>query len=101
MTEISQNHNEGKLRPSLILGDMKKSFDKLLEVREFGVKKYSRLNWRNSVGTEHADKFLDDNMDSVLRHLIAYMDGEKIDKESGCNHLAQAAVRCMFAIEYD
>jgi hypothetical protein len=97
----SLNHNEGKPRPSLILKDMKKSFEALMEVREFGCKKYDRMNWSVSKGTEHSKEFLDENIDSMLRHIMAYMEGESIDNESGCHHLAQAAIRCMFAIEYD
>lgn len=100
MSKKSLNHNEGKNRPSLILKDMKKAFNELLKVRENGVKKYDRLNWSYSKGTDHAQEWLDENMDSAVRHIVDYMNGEDIDKESGCHHLAHAAVRCMFALEY-
>jgi len=97
---LSLNHNEGKPRPTLILSDMQKSFNKLLEVREYGCKKYDRLNWSHSIGTDEAEKFLQDNLDSILRHVLARLGGEEIDGESGCSHAAQAAIRLMFDLEY-
>ena len=97
--EKALNYCEGKPRPSLILRDMPKAFNELLKVREFGANKYpDRLNFRASIGKE--DSFLNDNMDSIERHLMAHERGEVIDAESECYHLAQVAVRCMFALEY-
>jgi hypothetical protein len=96
----SQNHNEGKLRPRLILKDMQRSFLDILKVRENGCKKYSPENWSLSKGTDHHQEFLDENMDSIQRHLLAYMSGDELDDESRCHHLAHAALRCMFALEY-
>ena len=95
--EISQNHNEGKPRPTLILKDMPKAFNELLNVREYGAKKYSRMNWAASIGKPEAAEFLKDNLDSMYRHLNA---DQELDEESGCYHLAQVALRCMIAIEY-
>ncbi len=94
------NFNEGKVRPSLILKDMHKSFNALLEVREMGCKKYDRLNWSLSIGKDDSGEFLADNLDSIYRHLNAYSAGEHKDPESGCLHMAQVAVRCLFALEY-
>lgn len=95
----SLNYNEGKMRPSLILGDMKGAFDELLKVREHGAVKYDRMNWAISIGTEDAKEFVDANFDSMMRHLMeAQTDPE--DQESGCLHLAQLAIRAMMGIEY-
>ena len=94
------NHNEGKPRPSLILRDMAKAFEDLLKVREFGAIKYDRMNWVQSIDTEDADEFLEDNLDSIARHLLAHESGEHMDEESGCYHLAQVAVRSMMHLEY-
>jgi hypothetical protein len=96
----SLNHNEGKPRPSLILKDMQKSFYDLVNVRESSTNKYDRLNWSLSIGEPDAQAFLDDNLDSIQRHILEYMAGDEIDKESGCKHMAMAALRCMFALEY-
>lgn len=95
----SLNYNEGKLRPSLILGDMKGAFDELLKVREHGAVKYDRMNWAISIGTEDAKEFVDANFDSMMRHLLEAVEEDK-DEESGCLHLAQLAIRAMMGIEY-
>lgn len=80
---------------------MPAAFNELLKVREMGNKKYDRLNWNVSKGTDHHQEFMDDNIDSIFRHLIDYITGDKYDDESKCHHLAHVAVRCMFALEYD
>ena len=94
------NHNEGKPRPSLILKDMPTAFAGFLAVREAGCKKYDRMNWSLSIGEPDAQAFLDENLDSIFRHLLAYMGGEEIDPETGCKHVDQAGLRCMIASEY-
>jgi hypothetical protein len=96
----SLNHNEGKLRPSLILKDMQFAFKEVLKVRENGAEKYDRMNFIKSKGTKHADKFLDENIDSIQRHLLDVLNGESIDKESKCYHMAHIVCRAMFALEY-
>ena len=97
----SQNYNTGKHRPSLVLKDMANSFHELIKVREAGIAKgYDRMNWAESIGTDDAQRFLDENADSMFRHLMAYMSGEEYDKESGCHHLAHVACRAFFGVEY-
>jgi hypothetical protein len=94
------NFNEGKPRPSLILKDLRFAFHEMLKVREFGCKKYDRLNALLSVGTDDAEEFLDDNFDSVHRHLDSVAEGKHVDAESDCYHWAQIAIRAMFALQY-
>ena len=97
----AKNYNTGKHRPSLVLKDMPKAFDEIVKVREAGIAKgYDRMNWAESIGTDDAPRFLDENADSILRHLMAYMNGEEYDKESGCHHLAHVACRAFFGVEY-
>jgi hypothetical protein len=55
--------------------------------------KYPRDNWRK--GTEWRE-FLG----SALRHLLAWGDGEDLDRESGLSHLKHAATNIAFLIEY-
>lgn len=93
----SLNYNEGKPRPTLILDDMKRSFEALLKVREYGAKKYDRMNWSLSIGKDDSKAFLSDNKDSIFRHLLTR---EEIDPESQCYNLAQAALRIMIELEY-
>ena len=78
----------------------KVSFGYILAARQYGMKKYSRDNWKASIGTESHDSFMLENKKSIYRHLVAFSDGEKIDSESGCKHLAMIMLRCMIAIEY-
>lgn len=64
---------------------------KLVEVREYGVKKYNKRDSWQEVSKERYIK-------ALLRHVIAYADREENDKESGLNHLAHAMCNCMFIL---
>ena len=77
------------------------TFHDILAAREYGVKKYERYNWKLSMGTGDHAAFLLKNKKSIYRHLMAYHDGEEIDEESGCKHLAMVCLRCMIKVEYD
>jgi len=96
----SKNYNEGKMRPSLLIKDMPDYFKELLEVREMGNIKYDRMNWAESKGTEDEQRFLDENLDSMFRHLFAMYQGETHDEESGLSHAAHLGIRAGFAHEY-
>ncbi len=62
-------------------------------VQAFGASKYGDyFNYMN--GME-----LSRNLSCAMRHIMAFMDGEDNDIESGQNHLAHAACRLMFAIQ--
>ena len=76
-------------------------FADFLKLREFGAQKYSRFNWKASKGTDDHDNFMAANKRSIYRHLVAHLEGETIDPESGCLHLACVALRCMIAMEYE
>ena len=58
-----------------------------------GAKKYSDVNylfgyeWRKSIG-------------AGLRHWMRFLQGEDIDPETGCHHLAHAAWHCATLITY-
>lgn len=97
----SENKNEGKPRPSLVLRDMPRAFRELVEVREDGASKYSRMNWAESIGTDDARRFIDESMDSIYRHLLAVDCGEARDTESGRLHLAHVACRALMLCEYE
>ena len=59
------------------------------DVLTFGAEKYGRDNWKKC-----QDKSLYE--DALLRHIFAYLDGEKCDQESGISHLAHASCNLMF-----
>ena len=77
-----------------ILFDTGKALKEVAEVMEFGAKKYSRGNW-----TKVDDK--ERYIAAPLRHLLAYQQGEKIDPESGKNHLAHAICSLLFLLELE
>jgi len=76
------------------------TYSDVLRLRMFGVSKYSRFNWSASKGTSDHANFMRANKRSIYRHLVAHQEGEVVDPESGCLHLACVALRCMIAIEY-
>lgn len=79
----------GKPRWSLLpLGAVRQ----IIEVLEYGVKKYSEDNWR-AVPNAHRRYY-----DAALRHLTAWWEGEPYDSESGLAHLAHAGCCIMFLL---
>ena len=66
----------------------------LVRIREYGLKKYTDANnWK------HVSK--DDWLDALMRHLMKYLDGEKIDDESGMPHLWHAICNLSYLIELE
>jgi hypothetical protein len=62
-------------------------------VQAYGHKKYGDFNnYRKGMEASR-------QMNCIVRHIMAYMDGEDNDKESGESHLAHAATRLMFALQ--
>lgn len=84
-------HDTGKRRLSLIeplfvqaLGD----------VITFGAEKYAPNNWRLCEDTSRYK-------DALLRHIYAYLSGERFDHETQLSHLAHVACNCMFLQWFD
>lgn len=90
MTHLSQTqslrYNEGKLRPTLI--DYP-SLTPLLEVLEYGAKKYAIDNWKNPMELKSI-------LDSLLRHTHALASGETHDEESNLQHIGHIMANAMF-----
>lgn len=80
-----------KLRPDLIPPSATRA---LAEVLTFGARKYKPNNWRNcsDLGRYEA---------AMLRHILAYQEGESHDEESGMPHLWHAMTNITFLIELD
>ncbi len=85
-SEGAMRFNDGKLEWSLV--DFK-SLEPMVRVLEFGAKKYSRDNWKRGLETTKI-------VESTLRHLFAFLDGENLDKESQLSHVAHAQCNLMF-----
>lgn len=66
-------------------------------VFEHGAKKYARDNWREFAWDDAAR---DCYFGAICRHLVAHHEGQEIDPESGCRHLAHAACGCLIALHH-
>lgn len=62
------------------------------EILTFGANKYAKNNWKLCTDESRYK-------DALLRHIYAYLNGEKIDPESGLSHLGHAAFGLM-ALNY-
>lgn len=63
------------------------------EVMRLGARKYGRLNWRAKTVSSTV------YYDAAMRHLMAWMDGETVDPESGQSHLAHVMACCTILID--
>lgn len=71
------------------------SVDNVVRVLDFGLKKYSRGNWKHVKGAKFR------YFAAAMRHLVAWFSGEAHDKESGLPHLAHAVCCILFLMEFD
>lgn len=85
--------DEGKpmvslVEPAYVLGTAK--------ILTFGAEKYGKDNWKTAKA-EDIERY----NDALLRHLYAYLGGEKIDPESGQPHLYHISCNVMFLDYFD
>lgn len=66
----------------------------IAKVMTFGAKKYDAHNWRG--GFKYSRLIA-----AILRHVLAYNGGEKLDPETGISHLAHAGCGIMFLLEFE
>jgi len=78
--------DEGKIMPSLIEPAYIIGTAKILT---FGAIKYEKDNWKKCENRQRYE-------DALLRHLLDYLSGNKIDEESGQSHLYHASCNLMF-----
>lgn len=82
-----KKYDQGKLRHSLMPPGV---INQILEVLEYGAKKYSEDNWKKVPNARNR------YYDAAMRHLDAWVQGEVIDEESGLSHLAH----CMCCLAF-
>lgn len=63
------------------------------EVYGMGAEKYERFNFRKGYNWSLS-------YDALFRHVLASLDGEDLDQESGLPHLAHAAWHCLNLTQY-
>jgi len=67
----------------------------LADVLAYGAAKYRDNNWRSNHGMRWGRIYA-----AMMRHLLAWHDGEDIDPESGKPHLHHALCNLAFLIEF-
>jgi hypothetical protein len=85
--EQPQKHDQQKTRLELIPPEFLEGVGKVLT---FGAKKYAAGNWASGDGFDWSRLY-----GALLRHMMAWANGEDVDPESGLSHLYHAG--CMLA----
>lgn len=67
----------------------------IVKVYHAGAKKYYPGSWKS------LENGFERYRAAMLRHMMEYMKGERIDKETGCYHLAQMAWNCIAMLYLD
>lgn len=80
MSEQALRYNAGK-PPIHYLLTAPNAVQHLATVFDYGAKKYAPDNWKKGLPTRQL-------VDSLLRHLTSYMNGNDYDAESGCAEVA-------------
>lgn len=81
--------DKGKLELSLVNPQLVKA---IAEVRMYGTEKYGDSeNWRKVEPKRYVD--------ALYRHLLAYIEGNEVDEESGLSHLAHMACNISFLLD--
>lgn len=70
------------------------AMEELGKVLAYGAQKYADRNWEKGMAWSRI-------VGSLLRHLFAYMRGERVDKESGCSHLSHVLCNAHFLVHYE
>lgn len=91
-TSKGYRKNGGKPQLSMIL-EARVSLIGCARVLEFGAVKYARGDWRKGLD-------MNETMDSLLRHVAAYMSGEYLDPESGLPHIDHIHCNALFLGEH-
>lgn len=88
-TDQSAKADKGKLELSLVNPELVKA---VAEVRMYGTKKYGDSeNWRKVEPKRYVD--------ALYRHLLAYIEGNEVDEESGLSHLSHMACNISFLLD--
>lgn len=87
--EKGTKHDGGKPPISIV---PREAIEGAAQALAFGAKKYSMHNFKGGIQMSRL-------VDACMRHLLAYMDNEDTDKESGLSHLDHA-LACVSMAKY-
>lgn len=90
LSESGTKHDNGKLKPTLLLDDMPLAINEILKVLQFGAEKYSEGNWLK------VDNGINRYRNAADRHRLAI---DEFDDESGLLHLAHEATSVLMLLE--
>lgn len=90
--EFKNDRLDDKLRWELLPME---EVEDIVKVFHYGAKKYAPDSWKNI-----PDGF-ERYRAALMRHMMAYLKGERIDPESGLQHLAQVAWNAIAMLYYD
>ncbi len=82
----AKRYNKGKPKISLISSI---AITALAVVLTHNIKKYGKYNWQKGLPWT-------ETIDSLLRHTLAFLDGEDLDPDSGLPHVDCIAANAMF-----
>ena len=73
---------------------MSMNFHEVVQVLEFGAKKYGADNWKACDDVRRYKQ-------AMMRHMFAYINGEEKDAESGLSHLSHLACNVLFLRHFE
>lgn len=88
--KLAARHNDGKLPMDLVPTDAIKAMASVLKV---GMAKYQKRNWEQGA-------YFSVPYASLMRHLLAFWEGEDYDQESGELHIAHILTNAAFLLRY-
>jgi hypothetical protein len=90
---VAIKHDAGKIDWSILpIGASKE----IIKVFSFGEQKYARGNYLNGGGLKYSRV-----INSLLRHIHSFMEGEDLDPETGLSHLAHAGCNIYMLLSYE
>lgn len=89
---LADRFNASKPQLSYLL-DFPDAIEGLVKVCEFGASKYTRDNWKKGLPYKGV-------IDSLLRHLTKFQNGEELDSDSGFPHIDHVVWNALALAEY-